>query len=83
MLYSIDTGKYVTKIPHKAEFDKWMKNLSAVDYQVIAEELNNRIDESDINTAGCFQDTIGAEQYMNLFILLAEIMCLSQACSSG
>ena len=52
MLYSIDTGKYVTKIPHKAEFDKWMKNLSADDYQVIAEELNNRIDESDINTAG-------------------------------
>ena len=39
-------------MPHKAEFDKWMKNLSAADYQVIAEELNNRIDESDINTAG-------------------------------
>lgn len=52
MLYSIDTKKYVTKMPHKAEFDKWMKNLSAADYQVIAEELNNRIDESVINTAG-------------------------------
>lgn len=52
MLLSIDTGKIVTKMPHKAEFDKWMKNLSAADYQVIAEELNNRIDESVINTAG-------------------------------
>ncbi len=29
MLYSIDSGKYVTQIPHKADFDKWMTKLSA------------------------------------------------------
>ena len=52
MLYSIDTGKYVNKVPHKAEFDKWMRNLSAADYQAIADELNSRIDGNDINTAG-------------------------------
>jgi len=52
MLYSIDTGKYVTKVPHKVEFDKWMKNLSAADYQAIADELNGKIDQNDINTAG-------------------------------
>lgn len=52
MLYSIDSGKYVTQVPHKKDFDKWMKNLSAADYQSIADTLNEKIDESDINTAG-------------------------------
>lgn len=52
MLYSIDSGKYVTRIPHKADFDKWMKNLSAEDYKKIEEKLNSKIDQSDINTAG-------------------------------
>lgn len=52
MLYSIDTGKYVTRVPHKADFDKWMKKLSSDDYQAIVDVLNEKIDESDINTAG-------------------------------
>lgn len=52
MLYSIDSGKYVTQVPHKKDFDKWMKNLSAADYQSIADTLNEKIEESDINTAG-------------------------------
>lgn len=52
MLYSVDTGKYVTQVPHKKDFDKWMKNLSAEDYRKIEEALNDKIDGSDINTAG-------------------------------
>lgn len=52
MLYSIDSGKYVTQVPHKTDFAKWMKNLSKSDYQAIADTLNEKIDESDINTAG-------------------------------
>lgn len=52
MLYSVDTGKYVTRIPHKVDFDRWMKNLSAADYQRIVDELNEKIDQKDINTAG-------------------------------
>ena len=44
MLYSIDSGKYVTQLPHKKDFDKWMKNLSAADYQSIADTLNEKID---------------------------------------
>lgn len=52
MLYSVDTGKYVTQVPYKKDFDKWMKNLSAEDYRKIEETLNDKIDGSDINTAG-------------------------------
>lgn len=52
MLYSIDTGKYVTRIPHQDDFEKWMKNLSEDDYRKIVEALNTKIDQKDINTAG-------------------------------
>ena len=52
MLYSIDTGKYVTRIPHKIDFDKWMKKLSKDDYKKIEDALNEKIDQNDINTAG-------------------------------
>lgn len=52
MLYSIDTGKYVSRIPHKKDFDKWMKNLSDEDYKKIEDEINSKIDQNDINTVG-------------------------------
>ena len=52
MLYSIATGKYVTSVPHKKDFDRWMKNLSAEDYGKIEDALNEKIDQNDINTAG-------------------------------
>ncbi|MGP1569367.1 MAG: hypothetical protein ACTTH0_00355 [Eubacteriales bacterium] len=52
MLYSIDSKKYVSHLPHKEDFDKWMKNLSAGDYQAIVDTLNKKINDSDVNTAG-------------------------------
>lgn len=52
MLYSIDTGKYVNHVPHKKDFDKWMNKLSTADYEKIEQELNDKIDQNDINTAG-------------------------------
>lgn len=52
MLYSIDKGEYVKKLPHKKEFDKWRSNLSDSDYLKIVEAINDKIDLNDINTAG-------------------------------
>jgi len=51
MLYSVESSKYVKSVPHKKEFEAWMKNLSASDYKDIIDELNSRIDGSDINTS--------------------------------
>jgi len=51
MLYSIDSGKYVDRLPHKKDFDRWMKNLSLDDYQKIVDALNQQIDLKDINTS--------------------------------
>ena len=52
MLYSVDTGRYVDKLPHKKDFDKWKNYLSDEDYYKVIEAINEKIDESDINTAG-------------------------------
>ena len=51
MLYSVDSSKYVKVLPHKKDFDKWMKNLAVADYAAIVDELNSRIDGNDINTS--------------------------------
>lgn len=51
MLYSVATGKYVDKLPHKKEFDIWMKKLPQADYESIVDALNAKIALSDINTS--------------------------------
>jgi len=52
MLFSLDTGKYVTKVPHKKDFDRWMSRLAVEDLLKIEDALNEKIDQSDVNTAG-------------------------------
>ena len=70
MLYSIDTGKYVSRIPHKKDFDKWIKNLSDEDYKKIEDEINSKIDQNNINRQAGFQVTIGQELYTSQYIKL-------------
>ena len=52
MLYSIDAGKYVKSLPHKKDFDNWRKNILDDDYKKIVDAINQKIDASDVNTAG-------------------------------
>ncbi len=52
MLYSIDTCKYVTKLPHNKDYDKWRKNISDLEYEKIVDVINQEIDGNDVNTAG-------------------------------
>lgn len=52
MLYSADTGTMVTRIPHKREFDRWKKNISAANYQAVVDAINSEVDAREVNTAG-------------------------------
>ena len=70
MLYSIISGKYANQVPHKKDFDKWMKNLSAADYQAIVDTLNEKIDESDINTAGWLPIKCQVIMYKNYYLIM-------------
>ena len=78
MLYSIDTGKYVSRIPHKKDFDKWIKNLSDEDYKKIEDEINSKIDQNNINRQASFQVTIGQELYTSQYIKLVLKISVSQ-----
>lgn len=52
MLYSIETGKYVTTLPHKKDYLNWRSHLSDADYDKIIADLEQRIDSDEIHTAG-------------------------------
>ncbi len=51
MLYSINSSKYVKKLPHKEDFDIWMKKLAKTDYDKIVDAINLKISMSDVNTS--------------------------------
>ncbi|WP_427113842.1 hypothetical protein [Megasphaera sueciensis] len=51
MLYSVDSGKYVTRMPHNREFNAWRKKLNSIDYDNIKKALIKQITENDINTS--------------------------------
>jgi hypothetical protein len=52
VLYSIDAGKYINDLPHKHEFIQWRVKVSDADYDLIENELNNRINGDEVHTAG-------------------------------
>lgn len=52
MIISIDTGKLKNKLPHSTDFHKWRNNISDVDYDVIIDKLNSKINSDEIHTSG-------------------------------
>ena len=51
MLYSIDSGSYITSVPHKKDFERWRSRLADSEYRAIATELNSRIEGTEIQTS--------------------------------
>lgn len=51
MLFNIDTGKLVTKDPHKDNFKTWRDRLSDTEFNAIVNQLNSLIDKDEIHTS--------------------------------
>uniref|UniRef100_Q3ASP9 Uncharacterized protein n=1 Tax=Chlorobium chlorochromatii (strain CaD3) TaxID=340177 RepID=Q3ASP9_CHLCH len=51
MLYSIESNSQITHIPHHKDFTSWRKRLSDDEYQAIVDDLNSRIDGTEIQTS--------------------------------
>lgn len=51
MLYAIESDSEITKIPHRREFDHWRGRLSDFEYQAIVDDLNSRIEGTEIQTS--------------------------------
>jgi len=52
MIYSIEKGEFITKLPHEKDFKVWRKRIGDNDYNTIVDELNKRIDGDEVHTAG-------------------------------
>ena len=51
MLYSIESNSEITHIPHRRDFERWRSRLNDDEYQAIVEELNSRIEGTEIQTS--------------------------------
>lgn len=51
MLYSIDDDRQINYIPHEREYLNWRNQLSPNEYQAIVDELNSKINGTEIQTS--------------------------------
>jgi hypothetical protein len=51
MLYAIDSESEITSIPHRNDYERWRRRLSHEDYEAIVDELNSRIEGTEIQTS--------------------------------
>jgi hypothetical protein len=51
MLYDVKSGKEITKLPYRVNYEKWRKNMNDEDFQKIFDELNVRVDQNEIHTS--------------------------------
>ena len=51
MLYSIDSGKEITRIPYLRDYKRWRSRLSDTEYDAIRKELMLQISGSEIKTS--------------------------------
>jgi hypothetical protein len=51
MLYAIDSETEITSIPHQTDFKRWRKGLSDEEYEAIIDELNSRIEGTEVQTS--------------------------------
>ena len=72
MLYAIDSCSEITNIPHCREFDRWRSRLSDLEYQNIIDDLNNRIEGTEIQTSSWMP---GSDWYGTVFQPIYEKSC--------
>lgn len=51
MLYSVDSDKPVSRIPHARDYRMWKSRMSAFEIEAIFEALNARFDVNEIETS--------------------------------
>jgi hypothetical protein len=72
MIFSLDSGQYIYTIPHKADYDIWRSRLTNLQYKAIFDELNSRVDTSEIHTSSWIP---GADWTNTVFQPIYEVAC--------
>jgi hypothetical protein len=52
MLFDMMSDKQITEVPYSAEYRRFLSRMPASEIQAIKDELNSRIDGTEIQTAG-------------------------------
>ena len=63
MLYSLDSFKIITTVPHEKEFRAWVSRLSPTELQAIKDELNSRISGGEVHTSSWMPGTVRDKQF--------------------
>ena len=80
MLFSIESNSEITNIPHRRDFDRWKGRLSSTEYKAITDELNSRIEGSEIQTSSWMP---GSEWSGTVFHAIYENACECSESSSA
>ena len=52
MLFDVQSGKPITRLPHAAKFTAWASNLSQAQFDAILDEIDTMVSGDKIHTAG-------------------------------
>ena len=80
MLYSIDSGSYITNVPYRREYEVWRGRLSDAEFQAIYSELHSRIDGSQIETSSWIP---GANWEGSIFQPIYDMACQQDEAASA
>ena len=80
MIFSIDENRIINHIPHELDFRLWRGRLSDVEYQAIVDELNSRINGTQIQTSSWIP---GSDWTGTVFEPIYTKSCLNDETESG
>jgi hypothetical protein len=73
MLFAIDSNSQITSIPHRSDYQLWRNRLTDNEYEVIIDELNRRIDGTEIQTSSWIP---GADWRGTVFQPIYDTACI-------
>jgi hypothetical protein len=80
MLFGIDAGKPITRIPHAREYRQWKAKMSTMEVDAIFHELNARFDTKEIETSSWIP---GADWSGTVFHPIYEKACSRNASAAA
>lgn len=80
MLFSLESNSKITIIPHPQDYDVWRSRLTDAEYGEIIDELNSRIDGTEIQTSSWIP---GSDWTGTVFQLIYEKACLQDEDASA
>lgn len=80
MRYSLKSESYMAHVPHRNNYDIWRSRLSDAEFSAVYDELNARVEGSNIETSSWIP---GSDWGGTVFQPILEVACLNDADAAG